>query len=132
MNIGVRTCLLLGVSFSVLSIIFALLKEKGVNLISEFNTMTKDEQEKYDKMKLSIDMRNSLLLWAIILLIGAILAYFISKYCAILAIVIWLIIFSKMFILIQKKRLRNIENYNSFNNSLKFFDKAEKFRTTKR
>ena len=31
MNIGVRTCLLLGVSFSVLSIIFALLKEKGVN-----------------------------------------------------------------------------------------------------
>ena len=95
MNIGVRTCLLLGVSFSVLSIIFALLKEKGVNLISGFNTMTKDEQEKYDKMKLSIDMRNSLLLWAIILLIGAILAYFISKYCAILAIVIWLIIFFK-------------------------------------
>lgn len=46
-------------------------------------------------MKLSIDMRNSLLLWAIILLIGAILAYFISKYCAILAIVIWLIIFFK-------------------------------------
>ena len=40
-------------------------------------------------------MRNSLLLWSTILFSGAILGYVISKYCAIIAIVIWLIVFLK-------------------------------------
>lgn len=95
MNIGAIICLILAVFFGILSIIFALLKEKGATLISGFNTMSKEEREKYDKKKMSIDMRNSLFLWSIILFTGAILAYFFSRYCAIIAIVIWLIIFFK-------------------------------------
>ena len=95
MNIGAIICLILAVFFGIISIIFALLKEKGAILISGFNTMSKEEQEKYDKKKMSIDMRNSLFLWSIILFLGAILAYFISKYCAIISIFIWLIIFFK-------------------------------------
>ena len=97
MNIGTITCLILAVFFGIISIIFALLKEKGALLISGFNTMPKEEREKYDQKKMSIDMRNSLFLWTIILFAGAISAHFISKYCAIIAIVVWLFIFFKNF-----------------------------------
>ena len=86
---------MLAVLFGIIAIIFALLKEKGAILISGFNTMPKEEREKYDQKKMSIDMRNSLFLWSIILFSGAILAYFISKYFAAVAIVTWLIIFLK-------------------------------------
>lgn len=44
----------------ILSFIFALLKEKWAILISGFNSISKDEREKYDKKKMSIYMRNSL------------------------------------------------------------------------
>ena len=40
-------------------------------------------------------MRNSLFIWAIILFLGAILSYYISKYCAIIASIIWIVIFFK-------------------------------------
>ena len=95
MNVGAITCLMLAVLFGIISIIFALLKEKAAILINGFNTMPKEKREKYDKKKMSIDMRNSFFLWSIILFSGAILSYFISEYCAIIAIVIWLIIFFK-------------------------------------
>lgn len=111
MNIGTIICLLLAVVFGMISMIFALLKEKGAMLISGFNTLSKEEQANYDQKKMSIDMRNSLFLWSILLLSGALFGYFLSQYGAFLAIVIWLILFSKMFILIQKKPLRNIGNH---------------------
>lgn len=95
MNIGVITCLILAVICSIFSSLFALLKEKSAIFISGFNMISKDEREKYDRKKMSIDMRNSLFINAMILLLGAILSYFISKYCGIIAIVIWLIIFFK-------------------------------------
>lgn len=95
MNIWGIMCLILAVFFSILSIVFGLLKEKGAMLISGFNTISKDEREKYDNKKMSIDMRNSLFTWAAILFLGAILSYYISKYCAIIAIVIWIVIFLK-------------------------------------
>lgn len=95
MNIGGIICLTLAVIFSILAAVFALLKEKGALLISGFNTLSKEEREKYDKKKISVDMRNSLFIWAIILFLGAILSYYISKYCAIIAIIIWIVIFFK-------------------------------------
>ena len=95
MNIWGIMCLILAVFFSILAIAFALLKEKGAILISGFNTFSKDEREMYDKKKMSIDMRNSLLIWAVILFLGAILSYCISKYYGIIAIVIWIVIFFK-------------------------------------
>ena len=93
MNIWGIICLILAVIFSILAAVFALLKEKGALLISGFNTLSKEEREKYDKKKISVDMRNSLFIWAIILFLGAILSYYISKYCAIIAIIIWIVIF---------------------------------------
>lgn len=95
MNIWGIICLILAVIFSILAAVFALLKEKGALLISGFNTPSKEEREKYDKKKISVDMRNSLFIWAIILFLGAILSYYISKYCAIIAIIIWIVIFFK-------------------------------------
>jgi len=97
MNIETIICLMLAVFFGIISVIFALLREKGAMLISGFNTLQKEEREKYDKKKMSTDMRNSLFLWSTILFSGAILGYFISKYCAIVSIVIWLIVFFKDF-----------------------------------
>lgn len=95
MNIWGIICLTLAAIFSILAAVFALLKEKGALLISGFNTLSKEEREKYDKKKISVDMRNSLFIWAIILFLGAILSYYISKYCAIIAIIIWIVIFFK-------------------------------------
>ncbi|EQB86122.1 hypothetical protein J2Z44_002719 [Clostridium punense] len=95
MNVWGIICLILAVPFSVLSIIFALLKEKGAILISGFNTISKDDREKYDKKKMSLDMRNCLFIWSMILLLGAFLSYCISKYCAIMIILIWIILFFK-------------------------------------
>lgn len=49
MNIGTIICLLLAVVFGMISMIFALLKEKGAMLISGFNTLSKEEQANYDQ-----------------------------------------------------------------------------------
>ncbi|WLF68971.1 DUF3784 domain-containing protein [Clostridium septicum] len=95
MNIGAITCLTLSILFGIFSAIFALFKENAAIFISGFNTIPKEEREKYDKKKMSIDMRNSLFLWCIILLLGAIASYFIGNYCAIIATIIWLILFFK-------------------------------------
>jgi len=49
LNLGFYFCLLLGIIFLILGIIFAFLKEKGAMLISGFNTLPEREREKYDK-----------------------------------------------------------------------------------
>lgn len=83
--------------FLILAVIFALLKEKSAMLISGFNTIQKQEREKYNQAKLGIDMRNSLLIWFVIFGVGAILSYFISSYIAIASFITWLILFFKDF-----------------------------------
>ncbi|MGG5462810.1 DUF3784 domain-containing protein [Clostridium sp. B9] len=93
MNLGVSICLTLGIIFLVFSLIFAILKGKGAILVSGFNSFSKKERDDYDKNKISIDMRNSFFIWSIILFMGAIFSYFINKYCSIIAIIIWIIIF---------------------------------------
>lgn len=92
MNVWILTCWVLAVFFGIIAVIFALLKEKGAMLISGFNTLSKEEREKYDKKKMSIDMRNSFFLWFGILLLGAILSYLVNNYFAIISITIWIIL----------------------------------------
>ena len=84
MNVGMVACLTLGI-----------LKEKGAILVSGFNSFSKAEREKYDQKRISLDMRNSFFLWAMILFIGALFSYFVSPYFAIPAFIIWLILFFK-------------------------------------
>ena len=92
---GFYSCLGLSTCFAVIALVFTILGEKGAILISGFNTLSKSQRDLYDKQKLVNDQRNSLLLWTIILGIGAILSYFISQYFGIIAFVIWLIVFFK-------------------------------------
>lgn len=93
MNIGFCTCTILALLFLILSVIFALLKEKGANYVSGFNTL--NHPEKYDKAYISRDMRNQCFIYFVILCLGAILSYFISALIAIPTYIIWVIVFFK-------------------------------------
>ncbi len=93
MNIGTITCIIMAGFFLILAIIFALLKGKGALLISGFNTLPKEQREKYDKLKMSKDMRNSLFVWCVIFVVGGVLSYCISQYITVISFVIWLILF---------------------------------------
>ena len=79
--------------FLALSFIFTCLKGKAAMLISGFNTLPKEKRKQYDTEKMSRDQRNLCLIWAAILGAGAVLAYYISRYMAMLAFVIWLLVF---------------------------------------
>lgn len=93
MNVGTLTCIVMAAMFLIFSIIFGLLKEKGAILISGFNSLPKEKREKYDKLKMSKDMRNLFFTWCILFVIGGVLSCFVSQYIAIVFFVIWLILF---------------------------------------
>lgn len=95
MNIGFTVCLVMGGLFLIFAITFALLKENGAMLISGFNTLPKQEREKYNQLKMSKDLRRSFLIWSAVFAIGAILSYFISSYIALASFIVWLILFFK-------------------------------------
>ena len=94
-QIGAIICISSCAFFTAFAVMFALLKEKGAMLISGFNTMGKEEREKYDKLKMSADMKNSLIIWAVIMFVGGVLSYFVSFYFSAAAFVIWLILLFK-------------------------------------
>lgn len=87
-------CVGVSVIFWIMAVLFALLKEKGAILIAGFNTMPKEQRDRYDKAQMSKYMRNSFVLWAVILDVGAALSYvFSSGYIAIGSFIIWLVVF---------------------------------------
>lgn len=91
MNIGFMACIVLGVLFLIVGILFSLLKEKGAKYVSGFSTL--NHPEKYDKAYISLDMRNQCFTYALILFLGAIISYFISILIAIPTYVLWGILF---------------------------------------
>lgn len=95
MNIGVWLCIVLVPCFAVIGILFGIFKEKSAKFVSGFNSLPKAEQELYDKSYLARDMRNSCLLWALIMLIGTVGSLFLSGYFAILAYAVWGVLFFK-------------------------------------
>ena len=76
------TIISLGLAILCLSgaLLFFILKEKGAILVSGFDSIPENQKDKYDKKKISLDMRNTLLLWGIILLLGTILSQSIHEY----------------------------------------------------
>lgn len=92
------------------ALIFTIFKEKSAMLISGFNTMPKEKRELYDKKKMCRDQRNAFLIWAVILGTGAVLSYYISKYFAAAAFVIFLIIFFKDVHLDEEKAFEKYKN----------------------
>lgn len=108
MNTGFWSCIIFLILFMIIGVLFAVLKEKAAQFVSGFNLLSKEEQALYDKAYISRDIRNQCFTWAVIMLIGAVLSYFLVH--------IWLFqllsfgssYFSKRFTLILTKHLKNI------------------------
>ena len=83
------------IPFSIIGVLFAIFKEKAAKFVSGFNSLSKEEQALYDKAYISRDIRNQCFIWAVIMLIGAVLSYFLTPYMSIPTFVIWLISFIK-------------------------------------
>lgn len=95
MNIGVWMCIVLVPGFTIIGILFGIFKEKAAKFVSGFDSLSKEEQDLYDRAYIARDIRNSCLLWAFIMMIGATASFFLSGYFAILAYVIWAVLFFK-------------------------------------
>jgi hypothetical protein len=78
-----------------MGVLFAVLKERGTKLVSGFNSLPKAEQALYDKARIALDMRNQCFVWSVIMLLGALLSYFVTAYMAIPAFVVWAVLFFK-------------------------------------
>lgn len=95
MNLGVWLCGVLVLPFLLVGIFFAVFKEKSVRFVSGFNSLSEKEQEMYDKAYICRDIRNQCFIWSSIMLIGAVLSYFVTAYMAVPAFIIWLVLFFK-------------------------------------
>ena len=93
MRLGFWMCFVLAVVFAVLALLFGLGREKAAGFVSGFNSIPQKEQEKYDKAWIARDMRNSLFVWATVMLTGAAGSRFISGYFAAAAYVVWIVLF---------------------------------------
>lgn len=108
------TTLLLGLLFSILSIIF--LKGNGSNLIAGYNTMSESEKEEYDEEKICKSTGKSMLVVTILVFIFSIFSFlfsfgFISDFIFKTVIVLF-IIFTTLMVVISiifsnKKCLKN-------------------------
>ena len=95
MNIGFWACIILVILFAIIGLIFAIFKEKAAKFVSGFNSFSKEEQSLYNKAHISRDIKNQCFTWAGIMLIGAVLSYFLTSYMAIPAFIVWFILFFK-------------------------------------
>ena len=95
MNIGFWSCIILVLLFLIIGVLFAIFKEKAAKFVSGFNSFSKEEQALYDKAHISRDIKNQCFTWAGIMLVGAVLSYFLTPYMAIPAFIIWLVLFFK-------------------------------------
>ena len=84
MNIGFWLCGVLVIPFVIIGVLFAIFKEKAAKFVSGFNSLPKGEQALYDKAHISRDIRNRCFTWTGVMLIGAVLSYFLTPYMAIL------------------------------------------------
>ena len=94
-NIGFWSCVVLIIPFTIMGVLFAIFKEKAAIFVSGFNSFSKEEQALYDKAHISRDMRNQCFTWAVIMLTGALLSYFLTPYFAVPTYIIWLVMFFK-------------------------------------
>ncbi|MBU3877190.1 DUF3784 domain-containing protein [Faecalicatena sp. AGMB00832] len=94
-NIGFWCCIVMVPAFVVIGLLFAIFKEKSAKFVSGFNMFSKEEQMLYDKAYIARDIRNSCFIWSAVMLAGAIVSVFITQYLAIVAYIIWLVLFCK-------------------------------------
>ena len=92
---GVVACLLLAGIFAVIGLVFTIGKEKAAILVSGFNSLSKEERDRYDTARISEDMRNQCWTWTAVLTFGAFLTYYVSPFMFVVAMVVWLCLFFK-------------------------------------
>lgn len=95
MNVGFWMCGVLAIPFAIIGVLFAIFKGKAAKFVSGFSSLPKEEQALYDKAYISRDIRNQCFVWAAIMLIGAVMSYFLTPYMAIPTFIIWLVLFFK-------------------------------------
>lgn len=93
MNIGFCMCIILVPCFLIMGLLFGVFKDKAAKFVSGFNSLPESEQKLYDKASISQDMRNSCFLWTSVMLVGALGSFFITPYFAIIAYIVWGILF---------------------------------------
>ncbi len=96
MNIGVMVCMVMAGFFLLLAVVFMVLRERAAILISGFNALPKTEREKYDRAKMSKDMRNAFWLWFVIFVAGGVVCYFVWAYFAVVCFATWSVLFFRM------------------------------------
>ena len=94
MNLGFYSCIVLVLPLWILAAIFGIFKEKATNFLSGFNTLPDYEKEQYDRAWMAREERNNFLLWGSIMLVGAMVSL-VWAYAAIIAYLVWLILFFK-------------------------------------
>lgn len=94
-NGGTILCVFMMILFLIIALFFLVKKEKGAKYISGFCMLTEEEQNRYDVSYMTKNMRNQSFIWSMIFMMGAILSYGMGSYFAILAFVIWLVLFLK-------------------------------------
>ena len=87
MNNGVFITLAIAAILMFFVIIFTILKGKAAKLIGKFNNLPREEKKLYDTDLLCKDTRNRLLIYIVIMLVGAVLSYFISGKMAYIALI---------------------------------------------
>lgn len=95
MNTGFFACIIMVPLFALIAIVFAVMKGKAAGLIAGFNGLPKREQELYDKDRIVLDMRNAVIIWTVVMVLGAIGSLIISAYFAIVAYGLWFILLFK-------------------------------------
>lgn len=93
MNTGFWSYIIFLILFVIIGVLFAVLKEKAAQFVLWFNLLSKEEQALYDKAYISHDIRNQCFTWAGIMLIGAVLSYYLTPYMAVPAFVVWIVLF---------------------------------------
>lgn len=94
-NIGFWLCAVLSIPFAIIGGLFAIFKEEAAKFVAGFNSFSKEEQALYNKAHISRDIRNQYFIWAVIMLIGALLSCFLTPYMAIPTYILWLVLFFK-------------------------------------
>ena len=80
---------MLGGVFLGFGVLFAVLKERSVKLISGFNMLSPEEQAEYDIKTIVRDYVRMFLSWALVMFIGAILSWFFGWIPAVIALAVW-------------------------------------------
>lgn len=93
-HVGTAVCLCLAVILLLCAIVFAVGKEKIAGYISGFSSLSREEQDRYDKARMSRDMRNLYFQLAAIQFAGAALTL-VNQYLAIPVFLLWLYWFFK-------------------------------------